>query len=700
MSAHTVARAERLTMVRLPEASFMPSKRATYIPITSIVITIVVLVAVVGVISYRDIDRGRRYVADILRQQSVGLLITAGADVRAELGSPTWERRRIDAFFEEVVAAREGVAYLALLDESATVLVHSDAEKVGTTWEELPDVAPEPAAPSFDRAFGPGMGMPWFRSERAVSERIVSVDGRRVYEYATAIDLPVPGEAAEWIRRMDRRHFGRGMRGSALDEEAIRERLADLLGRPLDESGQYRLVAVVGLDPAELEAGFHASRNYTILLAAVLLLVGGVAIYFLYTAAHHRSTRTALENMRSYTRNVIESMASGLVSADADGRVATVNPGARSLLGLGEADAEGRRLRDVVRLSPPAEYEGIERVLSGEQTKYETEAKIVVGETETPVALAASLLRDEEGNRSGAVLLMQDLSEIETLKEAVERERHLASLGRIAAGVAHEVRNPLSSLKGFAQFLRGKSRPGSEEERYSDIMIEEVERLDRVVQELLDFARPVSPARTVCDANDLIEQSLRLVAEDAQFKKIKIERRLAADLPHVFVDAQQIRQAILNLLINGIEAMEEGGTLTIETSVSRQVQGSPVVGIDIGDTGTGMTADEIGKLFEPFYTTKPKGTGLGLTFVSRLLEQNGGSVMVTSVKGQGSTFSVRLPIAAHERVAMSDSGDNTDSSGGAGQDDEGTGDDADSEDGRARRGDETTTDDGGDAGGG
>jgi two-component system sensor histidine kinase HydH len=429
-----------------------------------------------------------------------------------------------------------------------------------------------------------------------------------------------------------------------MDPSAVSQRLSDLLGRPVDPEGTVELLAVVGLDPSELESGFLVARNHTIMLSALLLLVGAAGIYFLFAAAHYRSVRTALENMRSYTANIIESMPSGLVSVGPGGEVVTVNSRARNLLSLTD-DARGKKLGDVLAVEPPEERAAVDDVVAGRAGVLETETRIRAGGVSIPVALSASPLRDEDGACAGAVLLFQDLRELEAPKEAVEREKHLASLGRLAAGVAHEVRNPLSSLKGFAQLFRSKFQPGSQEERHADIMIEEVERLDRVVEELLDFARPVHPERRPSDANVIVRESVSLVAEDASYRGIAIETKLGDGLPPVLVDPLQIRQALLNLLLNGIDAAGESGRVTVATAVSAAQSGTPHVAISVMDTGAGLGADEISKLFEPFYTTKPNGTGLGLTIVSRILEQNGGHIGVASVKGRGSTFTLRLPIA-------------------------------------------------------
>jgi len=625
----------------------MRSKRATYLPITSIVIGIVLLAVAVAFVSYRDIGRGREQLSEMLWYQARGLLTLTQADLRAELSSPAWRKTRIHTFFEEVADTHPGVAYLAVLDTEGVILVHSDAEQVG---RRLPDADVRTDVRSggggIARVGLPGgHGPAGVRVDIAVGTRVVEVGGRRVYEYRVPIELPPPSASDRMLRRMGRGMMGRLGPLAPAEPGVIQGRIEELLGRPIDPEQPVPLTAVVGLDATDLEAAFHSSRNYTLMLAAVLLLVGGAAIYFLFMIATYRSTRTALENMRSYTSNIIESMTSGLVSLDASGDVATVNRGARAILGLGKKNVEGASLDDVLRIEPAADRSEVSRVLRGEREALETETRIAVAGGSVPVALSVSSLRDEDGERTGTVLLFQDLREIEELKEAVERERHLASLGRLAAGVAHEVRNPLSSLKGFAQFFRTKFRPGSEEERYSDIMIEEVERLDRVVQELLDFAKPVTPDRKKTSPNALVEEALALVSEDAQFRRVDIVKRLGEALPDVLVDPMQMRQALLNVLLNAIEAMGGGGTLTLTTSAAGSAGGRQTVTVSVSDTGPGMTAEEISKLFEPFYTTKPKGTGLGLTVVSRVVEQNGGRVQVNSAPGEGTTFSLIFPAA-------------------------------------------------------
>ncbi len=597
--------------------------RDTYIPITSIIVAIFIVAAVVVFTSMRDIDRGRRHVADGLERKAGAMLMFLSTDLRTELVSPRWQLSRLEFFLSE--AANRGQAeYLALLDFDGTVVAHSDTTMVG--------------APHI--GWLPGEGEP---DAPPIRRRRVTIDGHALQQYVTAFDI----HPAILCERPPRR-FGHRMRPRC-DVEAVAERLSELLERPINVSHPIRLYGVVALDPTEIERTFLLSRNRTILLGVILIIVGGAAIYFLFVMSAYRSTQTTLANMRTYTDNVIESMANGLISVDADSRVVTVNSRARTLFGLGDAKVAGRGLVDVAGLEPGPERAGVDLVLRGEKNIVEVEATAIVAGEEIPVSVSASLLRDEDGERAGTVLLYQDLREIEALKAELERGRHLASLGRLAAGVAHEVRNPLSSIKGFAQFLRSKFNPGSKEERYSDIMIEEVERLDRVVQELLDFAKPVVAEIRPSDTNAIVEEALSLMSEDADFKNVRIVTELSDGLPRILADPRQVRQALLNVLLNGVEAMEDGGTLRVKTGIVVPEDGTiPAIAserpeqvvIDITDTGEGMNEQALAKLFEPFYTTKPTGTGLGLTIVSRLVEQNAGHIHVVSAEGKGTTFSM------------------------------------------------------------
>jgi two-component system sensor histidine kinase HydH len=258
-----------------------------------------------------------------------------------------------------------------------------------------------------------------------------------------------------------------------------------------------------------------------------------------------------------------------------------------------------------------------------------------------PLEIGASLLADENGTRLGYVILFKDLTEVRALRQEIERSRRLASVGRLAAGVAHEIRNPLSSIKGFATYFKQRYRDVPEDQQTANIMIQEVDRLNRVVSQLLEFAKPVTVSAKATSLKSLVADSLKLVERQAQQKQITIDTRNSGDIDLVKIDPDRINQVLLNLYLNAIEAMEPGGRLRIEVS-GRGENGGLI--IQVSDTGNGIAADDLPKIFDPYFTTKSSGTGLGLAIAHNIVEALGGSIEVNSKAGKGTTFRVVIPI--------------------------------------------------------
>jgi two-component system sensor histidine kinase HydH len=263
-----------------------------------------------------------------------------------------------------------------------------------------------------------------------------------------------------------------------------------------------------------------------------------------------------------------------------------------------------------------------------------TENKIV------PVSISASKIINEEGQFVGQVLIIRDLGEVRRLQAEIRRKEKLAAIGGLAAGVAHEIRNPLSSIKGIASYYKSKFEDGSEDKEMAGVMIEEVDRLSRVISELLEFARPTKLNMKPSDINELLKHSTRLVEQEAAANKIGIQLNLASDSVEADADADRMTQCFLNLFLNALQAMESGGQLTVSSSTV--VNGK--VAIDIKDNGSGISAKDLSKIFDPYFTTKPKGTGLGLAIVHKIIEAHGGQIRVRSTIGQGTVFSIVLPL--------------------------------------------------------
>ncbi|MEJ2058774.1 MAG: ATP-binding protein, partial [Desulfofustis sp.] len=245
---------------------------------------------------------------------------------------------------------------------------------------------------------------------------------------------------------------------------------------------------------------------------------------------------------------------------------------------------------------------------------------------------------DEAQQYAGLMLLVQDLSQIRQLEDQLERVERDAVIGRMAAGVAHELRNPLSSIKGLVLLLKSRLKDDDQAEQTAELMIDQVERLNRSISELLDYARPAISNRTKFAVDDLIAKAVMLVRSDADSGAISIVENYRCGEYRAEGDQDKITQVILNICLNAIQAMEHGGKLDISTSCS--ARGVEVV---ISDNGCGIASDIREKVFEPYFTTKHDGTGLGLALSARIIADHNGSISITSTENSGTRVVLRLP---------------------------------------------------------
>ncbi len=237
------------------------------------------------------------------------------------------------------------------------------------------------------------------------------------------------------------------------------------------------------------------------------------------------------------------------------------------------------------------------------------------------------------------------LREVRTLEAEVDRRERLSALGNLAAVVGHEVRNPLNAIGVGLQRLRAEFRPADDEAeftRFVDLMQDEVKRLNGIVEEFLSLARPVSLKPDVVQVEGLLRDVTALVGVDAEGRGVQVALDVPSDLPPFQLDRDQMKQVLLNVTLNGIEAMPRGGTLTIAASAPQQA-----LVLTVGDTGEGVPADILPKIFEPYVTTKTKGMGLGLTIARRIVEAHGGKIEVDSRPGDGTKFTISLPVNSH-----------------------------------------------------
>jgi two-component system sensor histidine kinase HydH len=389
----------------------------------------------------------------------------------------------------------------------------------------------------------------------------------------------------------------------------------------------------VGLRTDSVDAARAAATRHTIVMAAVLLLAGCAGVLLLLLAQNYRSARTSLIRVQAFSDNLVTRMPIGLVALDRDNRVSAVNSVARATLGLDAEESVGRLADRVI----PAEL--LEPL---EDTDAPVQREVVcpvAGGLRISLDVNAATLTDDSGECFGRVILFKDLTEIQTLRLELEKNRRLASVGRLAAGVAHEIRNPLSSIKGFATYFKEKYRQEEKDLEVADIMIQEVDRLNRVVGQLLEFARPLRLFCQPVAVKPLLEDAFQLMAQQSREASVKLVQDLSDASLHATMDADKMRQVVLNLLINAMDAMQAGGIL----HVSAAGVGKNGLQLTITDTGKGIDPDDRPHIFEPYFSTKKTGTGLGLAIVHNIVKAHNGEIRVESRPGEGTTVSITIP---------------------------------------------------------
>ncbi len=328
-------------------------------------------------------------------------------------------------------------------------------------------------------------------------------------------------------------------------------------------------------------------------------------------------------------------MANGLITVDTTGRIVSTNRTATHILGMDTVQGLKRSLKNAIHLPGL----NLHDVLHRDKPIIEKEIDWPTGRGAIPLSVSVTPLRGPEGVRMGAVIILRDLREIRELQEKVRRSERLASLGRLASGVAHEIRNPLSSIKGFAQYFGDKFEAGSEDKSYAAIMIQEVDRLNRVIAQLLDFARPKDLRLGLYPLSQILEHPLRLIQADLDKTGIKLTKK-PFPVDKIKVDQDQITQALLNIFLNATESMEKGGELRVEAVLRPEKRRAE---IRISDSGPGIHQEDLSRIFDPFFSTKKKGTGLGLAITAKIIEVHEGELSVESGEGRGTTFKIYLP---------------------------------------------------------
>ncbi|KJS33114.1 MAG: hypothetical protein VR64_04260 [Desulfatitalea sp. BRH_c12] len=408
---------------------------------------------------------------------------------------------------------------------------------------------------------------------------------------------------------------------------------------------------VLGINMKPMESANEDDLHHAIMMAVIVLALGSSALFFTFVIRKYYLVNRTLRQTQDYTRQVIGSLATGLIRIDSAGNIESFNRMALELLGVSAEALQGQPLNRLLDLQAI----GIEGTLTDLSSVFESEIDYICPSgRRLPLAISASPIEEPEGLGCGAVILLRDLSEIKTLESQVRRAEKLAAVGELAASVAHEIRNPLSSIKGFAQFLHRSFVDGRPEREYTEIMIQEVDRINAVMNNLLTFGRPMDADPQVIDVTKVIAHVLLLVQADAKERSIRIQTLSQTEAPIVQADANQLTQALLNLLMNAMTAIDREGTITVAVENDHS---SGDFRIWVEDDGPGIAPELHEKIFDPFFTDREKGTGLGLAIVRKIVENHYGRVSVTSPaphSNVGARFVIHLPMVPRPRTTRQD----------------------------------------------
>ncbi len=389
------------------------------------------------------------------------------------------------------------------------------------------------------------------------------------------------------------------------------------------------------------------------------LLASGLSRELDRTGEDLERSRSDLRRLRSLHERTVGSLLSGLLTTDTTGIITSFNPEAEHITAISEELAVGRAIEDVLpgareRVMRPAEVGRTGRTRAQILYKNRLGATLHLG-------LSGSILREADGSAVGHVVIFQDVTQVVEMEGELRRSERQAAIGRLSAAIAHEIRNPLAAISGSIQMLRSASQAAGDDDsrRLMEIVLRETERLDGLITDFLQYARPAPPKLGSVSLAPLVQDLVQMF-EKSRSRENPIEVRVEVkEGLAVTGDASQLRQLLWNLYLNAAQAMPAGGRLLIAASPAPPLpqggapagrnaaegEGTHFLELVVADTGVGIAPEVIDRIFDPFFTTRREGSGLGLATVHRIVESHGGSLRVESTVGAGTTFRIRLPQA-------------------------------------------------------
>jgi two-component system nitrogen regulation sensor histidine kinase GlnL len=441
-------------------------------------------------------------------------------------------------------------------------------------------------------------------------------------------------------------------------DELHRVRPTPQLRRVMRQLDSLQIALAMGIYARDQLAGVmllgarRSGRIYgTVEQNALQVLCGQLAV-----AIENAELFTEVQNAKIYNETLLEKLTSGVIAVGTDERITVFNNEAGQITGLNSQEMLDCMIADL----PEPLREPLLKTLATGESEVNHELILRSGDEGLVIRASTSIFHGEDRQVMGALMVLTDITSIKRLELQIRRSDRLASLGTLSAGMAHEIKNPLVSIKTFTQLLPERYQDSDFRETFSNLIGHEIERIDSLVNQLLRFARPAKPHLKPMHVHEVLEKSLRLVSHRLQQKQVKLTRLFDAHIDTIRADSDQLEQVFLNFFINAMDAMKNGGELSVRTDIRMEEQwisdtarsngeAVEVLRITIRDTGEGIRREDIAHVFDPFFTTKDYGTGLGLSVVHGIVQEHGGQIEVESEPQKGTAFHILLPLVRFDR---------------------------------------------------
>jgi two-component system sensor histidine kinase HydH len=574
--------------------------------------SIILAIVVIG-LAVMNYNRERQYMATFLSEKGSALIRAFEAGARTGMMGAFGTLPRLETLIQET-AKQPDILYIAIVDQGGEVIAHNDTEKIGQIFLE----------PNSMKNLEAGKEVKW----RTVDGQFTAAF--EVYQlFLPVLPQGPPSHMMQMMRQ--RRNMMQNEMEMHSDTGWMRGLQSEKILHP-----DNRPVIVIGMDTTSFEEAMDEDIKLTVVISGILFLLGIAGVVSLFWAQSYARSKRIVSNIRAISSEMISNLPEGIILTDNDLNIRYINGIAEDLLGVNAQGAIGRNSQDIL----PAAINQMKIFANRNNKVIENEVGIKqLNGMIIPTSVIATEVVTSDGIFVGHMYLIKDLTQIKQLQSEIQRKDKLAAIGNLAAGVAHEVRNPLSSIKGYATYFKGLFAEDDENRAIAEILISETDRLNRVITELLEIARPSDIKPKEVDVQSIFETAIRLVQADwSQNEKTKISTEIRDGIETLFIDPDRFVQVLVNIYLNSLQAMPDGGLLKTEVGSDRDF-----IAISVTDTGRGMSQETKGQIFNPYFTTKNSGTGLGMAIVHKIIEAHNGRITVSSEEGKGTVITIYLP---------------------------------------------------------